>query len=288
MVIIVGCVSTNNITPHQEYKSVALAAPLVADNNFVLIERCFANSTTGKDRIDLMRWMYAALGSYPELIDISAVSSVKQEEINKAAGALFERLLINECGKEVKEVIKSANSNMFMALLRPLVKLSARESFNNPVVGANLAVVTNSLNLETLQKYKGTTFATPSFAGSNFELLERCFANSTTGKNRIDLMRWMYAAIASHPELIDISAVSSVKQEEINKAAGALFERLLINECSKEVKVIIQSDDRKAFTAAFKSLMKLSMQELIGPVAEENIAGIMKFVDPKKLNALAE
>lgn len=126
--------------------------------------------------------------------------------------------------------------------------------------------------------------ATPAFAGTYTDAVSRCFANSTTGKDRIDLARWVFANMALHPDVVNISAITLDKREEINKAAGTLFNRLLANDCNKEIKESIKFEDQAALKVAFESLGRLAMQELTSnPSVGSGFSGLEKFVDLKKL-----
>lgn len=147
----------------------------------------------------------------------------------------------------------------------------------------------NTFGAQILILLAGLILAAPSFAEGNSEIIGRCLANSTTGKDRIDLARWVFASMALHPEVMNISAITVAKREEINRTAGTVFERLLTDSCRKEVKEAYKTGDQMAIKAAFESLGRLAMQELIGnPAVEGNLASLVKFVDRKKLGALVQ
>lgn len=105
--------------------------------------------------------------------------------------------------------------------------------------------------------------STPSLAGPYADAIGQCFANSTTGKDRIELARWVFASMALHPDVVSSPAITPEKRESINKSTGALFNRLLSENCTKEVKEAVKFEGQAALKSAFESLGKLAMQELM-------------------------
>lgn len=57
-----------------------------------------------------------------------------------------------------------------------------------------------------------------------------CLADSTTGKDRKQLARWIFLAMAQHPEIGDLAKVTPAALEEANKQTGALFTRLIADD----------------------------------------------------------
>ncbi len=131
--------------------------------------------------------------------------------------------------------------------------------------------------------------STPSWAGAYADAMGQCFANSTTGKDRIELAKWVFASMALHPDVVSISAITPAKREAINVATGALFSRLLINDCKKEVKNAFKFEGQASLKAAFESLGKLAMLELMSnPAVGEGFSGLEKYIDIKMLKSTLE
>lgn len=131
--------------------------------------------------------------------------------------------------------------------------------------------------------------STPSLAGPYADAIGQCFANSTTGKDRIELARWVFASMALHPDVVSSSAITPQNREAINQSTGALFNRLLAESCSKEVKDAFKFEGQTALKTAFESLGKLAMQELMSnPAVGAGFSGFEKYVDMKKLKKALE
>lgn len=131
--------------------------------------------------------------------------------------------------------------------------------------------------------------STPSLAGPYADAIGQCFANSTTGKDRIELARWVFASMALHPDVVSSSSITSQKREAINRTTGALFNRLLAENCAKEVKEAVKFEGQGALKTAFESLGKLAMQELMSnPAVGAGFSGFEKYVDMKKVKKALE
>lgn len=143
------------------------------------------------------------------------------------------------------------------------------------------------IKLSVLLLALGTS--TPSLAGPYADAIGQCFANSTTGKDRIELARWVFTSMALHPDVASSSSITPQKREAINQSTGALFNRLLAESCAKEVKEAVKFEGQTALKSAFESLGKLAMQELMShPAVGAGFSGFEKYVDMKKLKKALE
>lgn len=95
------------------------------------------------------------------------------------------------------------------------------------------------------------------------EALGRCLADSTTGKDRKELARWLFAAMTAHPEMKPLSAATPQDIDAASRTAAAIFTRLLAETCSKEVRNAVQSGGAAAIQSGFQVLGQLAMQELM-------------------------
>lgn len=128
-------------------------------------------------------------------------------------------------------------------------------------------------------------FTSVAYAGPAADAVGTCLANSTTGKDRVNLARWVFAAMTKHPEVSNISNLAPEKLEEINMTNGKLLTRLLSVDCRNEIKIATDLEDPAALRAAFESLGRLAMQELMSnpAVGAEFTTGLSKYVDMKKI-----
>lgn len=142
-------------------------------------------------------------------------------------------------------------------------------------------------------KLLALTFAlvvtTPALAGPYADAIGQCFANSTTGKDRIELARWVFSSMALHPDVVSSSGITPQKREAINQSTGMLFNRLLAEDCTNEVKAAFKFEGQGALKSAFESLGKLAMQELMSNSAvSAGFSGFEKYVDMPKLKKVLQ
>jgi hypothetical protein len=116
--------------------------------------------------------------------------------------------------------------------------------------------------------------------------LGTCLVDSLTGKERKHLAKWIYFAIASHPEM---SSYSNIKQDDrviIDKYVGTLVTRLLAEDCTSEFKSA-QKDNPLALSKAFELVGQVAMQELLtNQDVKTSISGYIKYADQKKIQAV--
>lgn len=127
--------------------------------------------------------------------------------------------------------------------------------------------------------------ASAAFAQSPVDTLSRCLTDGTTGKERKDLARWLFTAMAAHPEIKDMSKVTPA-QEQFTKAAGAIFTRLLADTCAKETKAAVAAGGQAALQAGFSVLGQMAMQELMSNPQVSGAMGMLeKHIDRTKVEA---
>jgi len=130
-------------------------------------------------------------------------------------------------------------------------------------------------------------FAAPVHAGPYGDALTTCFANSTTGKDRTDLARWIFVAMAQHPKMAETASISLEQRESVNRAFGADYSRLMGEACAQEVRLALEKEGEGTTRAGFEFLGKLAMQELMtNPRVAASFADTEKYIDFKKIGLM--
>jgi hypothetical protein len=113
------------------------------------------------------------------------------------------------------------------------------------------------------------------------EALGACFVAKTTGHDRVAVARWMIGAMASAPQLADITKVDKTAQDEADKQMAQIFTRLLAKDCVEFAKPLIQAKSSSAaFETAGEALGKVAVQELISnKSAAAALEGFTKYLD---------
>jgi hypothetical protein len=126
----------------------------------------------------------------------------------------------------------------------------------------------------------------PVAAQTNTQQLSQCLAETTSGKDRKDLARWVFFAMASHPEIKQFTSPSAAGAEaETNKTMADLFTRLLADSCMRQAQAAFKEGGAKAIEIAFQTLGQLAMQELMTiPDVNASMARFEKSLDQSKLS----
>ena len=116
--------------------------------------------------------------------------------------------------------------------------------------------------------------------------LSVCLADSTTGKDRKDLARWVFAGMAAHPEIASLSNIKPADVVQIDKTVANIFVRLLTVDCNAEAKLVLETQKQDAFKDAFGFLGKLATNELLSDQRVTTaFRQFVEYVDEKKFKA---
>jgi hypothetical protein len=124
-------------------------------------------------------------------------------------------------------------------------------------------------------------------AGPFGDDMAKCLVKSTSPEDRTLLVRWIFSAIALHPDLTSLAAISTQQRDEITKKAGALFQRLLLESCKAETQQAVQNEGSLTIQYAFQILGQAATRGLFSdPHVAEGMKDLAKNIDEEKLKAL--
>ena len=119
--------------------------------------------------------------------------------------------------------------------------------------------------------------------------LSKCLAENTTGRDRKDLAKWIFVAMAAHPDMKAVANIAASAPTDSSRTAGLLFTKLIAESCPDQTKAAIAAVGPVALQSAFTVLGQLAMQEL---VADKDVAAgmglLQKYVDSEKLKAVLD
>ena len=129
--------------------------------------------------------------------------------------------------------------------------------------------------------------STSARAGLYSDEMARCLVKTTTPADRTVLARWVFLAIALHPEVKPFLSVSDAERNELNRAFAKLFEVLLTESCRSQAQEAIKYEGPSAFEASFQILGQVASRELFShPDVARSMADVMKHLDKQKLEAV--
>ena len=131
-----------------------------------------------------------------------------------------------------------------------------------------------------------TVLAASAFAGPKADALGACLADSTTGKERKELARWIFVGMSQHPEIKALGNVKPADMEASSKAIAGIFGQLLGERCTAQTKAAVQAEGNQALEIGFGMLGQMAMQELMADYAVKGaLSDFQRYVDPAKVQA---
>ncbi len=109
----------------------------------------------------------------------------------------------------------------------------------------------------------GLFAAAPVSAGVYADDVTRCVVKATSDADRLALVRWVFAAMALHPDLKAMAVVTPEDRTQINQTMSRLVERLLTQDCRKETVDAIKYEGSDFLGTTFKSLGEIAMGGLM-------------------------
>ena len=132
----------------------------------------------------------------------------------------------------------------------------------------------------------GLIIGSPAFAKTPTDVFSTCLVDNLNGKERKKLAKWVYLAMAAHPEIKPLSKASADDIEESNKYIGALITKLLTVNCPSELNTATKSN-RNALKQGFRLVGQVAMGELMANKAvKESISSYLNYIDIDKIKAV--
>ncbi len=124
----------------------------------------------------------------------------------------------------------------------------------------------------------------PAIAATPTETFSTCMVDALNGKERKTLAKWIFFAIAAHPEISSFANASKADIDATDKYVGELITRLLTTDCPAELKAANDSDPM-ALQAAFEVVGAVAMQELMANDAVTRaISNYTNYADMDRIN----
>lgn len=126
-------------------------------------------------------------------------------------------------------------------------------------------------------------------AGVYSDDMARCLVSSTSSKDKTDLVRWIFANAALHPDVANVSSVSAEARDKLDRDIAALLERLVTDVCRKQSDEAFRYEGATAFQDSFGVLGQVAMQELMSNKDVANgFQTFAKYLDNAKFEALGK
>ena len=121
-------------------------------------------------------------------------------------------------------------------------------------------------------------------AGEYSDKLSKCLTASITPTDKTALVRWIFGAVASHPDVADMASLTPKKWDEISKGGAAVFQKLIADKCAGESREAIINEGMAGYSSAFEILGSTAVGGLMSdPAVEKAIADLQKHLSEDKL-----
>lgn len=116
------------------------------------LSKCLVESTSVKDRNQLVRWMFSAASKHHAVMEIVKVTPEMLEQSNKDMGELMNRLLTESCKTETAQALKFEGQATMEASFSVLGQVAGREMFSNPEVAAGMASLEQYIDSKAIEE----------------------------------------------------------------------------------------------------------------------------------------
>ena len=125
-------------------------------------------------------------------------------------------------------------------------------------------------------------------AGPYGDDMAKCLVKSAGPNDRTVFIRWLFAAIALHPDVASMSTISAKRRDDFNKGAAALFQRLLTESCRSETQQAIRYEGPATIQYAFQVFGQAAAGDLFAnPSVAAGMKDLVKYMDQDKIKALS-
>jgi hypothetical protein len=146
----------------------------------------------------------------------------------------------------------------------------------------------SSINLRSVCVLLPMFVGTHAFAGPYGDDMAKCLVKAASPEDRVVFIKWLFAAIALHPDVASMATIAPQQRDEFNKRAGALFQRLLTESCRSETQQAIRYEGPAIVQYAFQVFGQAAAGDLFSsPRVAEGMKDLSKYIDQEKIKALS-
>lgn len=110
--------------------------------------------------------------------------------------------------------------------------------------------------------------------------LSDCLLASVSAEDKRTLVMWIFAVMAQHPDVRPLTAIDAAAEERIGRAASAVFQRLITEQCAPQVREVVRRSGTDAIGSSFQKLGEAAMESLLAhPDVANAIPGMLKYAD---------
>jgi hypothetical protein len=133
----------------------SLALTVHAQPTVESFSKCLADNTTGRDRKDLARWFFVAMGAHPDMRAIVSIPASATQDSSKVAGQLFTKLIAESCPAEAQAAVRTVGPMAFQTGFSVLGQLAMQELMTDKDVVAGMGMLEKYIDSARVQSVLG-------------------------------------------------------------------------------------------------------------------------------------
>lgn len=131
------------------------------------------------------------------------------------------------------------------------------------------------------------TLAAPARAGIYSDDMAKCLVRSTSPADRAALVKWMFSAMALHPEVKAMARVEPAQRESLERGTATLIVRLMTESCRNETQQALMLEGPQTIQQSFQVLGQVAARELFAdPSVMAGVGNLGRYVDPQKFQGM--
>ncbi len=100
-------------------------------------------------------------------------------------------------------------------------------------------------------------------AGTYSDDLTKCLMSATSAQDKSELVRWIFATVALHPDVTAMASVTDAQRADLNAKTARLFERLVTETCKTQTQAAVRNEGVVAIQSSFRSFGETATRELV-------------------------
>ncbi len=140
-----------------------------------------------------------------------------------------------------------------------------------------------------LAAFSAALFVTGAQAGVYADDLTKCLVRSASPADQTDLVKWVFAAMAMHPDVKPYAKFTEAEHAALTKKASDLMIRLITVDCHTESVAAIKYEGAPSFEESFKVLGEVAFRGLMSdPNVMQGMSGLETADTKAKMQAIMQ
>jgi hypothetical protein len=132
-------------------------------------------------------------------------------------------------------------------------------------------------------------FGSAANAGVYGDDLGKCLVDSSSQKDRVILVQWMFSALALNPAVTPLSAITAEERISYDKAAAVMVQRLLLENCEKEFLAALKNEGDAAVAGSFQLFGEVAARTLMNdPAVDKGLSRFADYFDKERFEAVGK